>query len=200
MEGGPIGSNSSEGKAALRKGMEALLEALKQAAERKRLRWRLVCCGTRGDALRAFRNATATNRDYFVVLLVDAEAPVSTTPREHLADRDGWDVTFAQEDAVHLMAQVMETWIVADADALTAYYGKRFSRNALPRTQNLEDVPKEDIERALNRATEHTTMGRYHKIRHARYLLGLIDPSRVRQRCGHCDRLFNTLSAQIEAA
>ena len=40
---------------------------------------------------------------------------------------------------------------------------------------------------------------RYHKIRHARDLLSRIDPTRVRQRCGHCDRLFSKLSALIEA-
>ena len=197
MEGG---GDSKDGKVALRQGMDALLAPLKRAAERKALHWKLVCCGKRSAALRHFRNAVAAGRVGFVALLVDAEGPVSQDPRRHLASRDGWDVTFADDGAVHLMVQVMETWIVADAEALAAYYGQRFNRNALPGANNLEDVPKLDVEQGLRRATEKSTKGRYHKIGHARDLLGRIDPGRVRQRCGHCDRLFNKLSTEIEAA
>lgn len=197
MEGG---GNRRDGRVALRQGMDALLAPLKRAAGQKALRWKLSCCGSRNDALRAFRNAAATNRDVFVVLLVDAEGPVSQSPREHLASRDRWDVAFADEDALHLMVQVMETWIVADPDALAAYYGQGFRPNALPGAQNLEPVSKLEVERALHRATEHTRKGRYHKIRHARHLLHRIDSGRVRSRCGHCERLFNTIDAQIEAA
>ena len=197
MEGG---GDRRDGKDALRQGMDALLAPLKQAAMQKALRWKLVCCGSRNDARRAFRNAAATNRDVFVVLLVDSEDPVSESPREHLASRDGWDVAFADEDALHLMVQVMETWIVADPDALAAYYGQGFRPDVLPGAQNLEPVSKLEIERALRRATEHTTKGRYHKIRHARHLLHRIDLGRVRSRCGHCERLFNAIDAQIEAA
>ena len=196
MEGG---GDSKDGKVALRQGMDTLLAPLKRAAERNALHWKLVCCGSRSAALRDFRNAVQAGRGGFVAL-VDAEGPVSEDPRRHLASRDEWDVTFADDDAVHLMVQVMETWIVADADALADYYGKGFRRSALPGAKNLEDVPKIDVEQALRRATESTTKGRYHKIGHARDLLGRIDPRRVRQRCGHCDRLFNKLSAEVEAA
>ena len=173
IEGGGKGSDSKDGKAALRKGMDALLAAVKRAAEHKHLRWKLVCCGSRDQALRAFRKAVTADSEAFVMLLVDAEGPVSESPGRHLAARDGWDVTFADEDALHLMAQVMETWIVADADALAAYYEHGFQPSALPRAQNLEDVPKDDIARGLNRATEHTKKGRYHKIHHARDLLNI---------------------------
>lgn len=197
MEGG---GDNRDRKTALRQGMDALLAPLKDAAERKDLRWKLVCCGSRNAALRAFRNAAASGRDAFVALLVDAEGPVSESPSRHLASRDGWDVAFADEASIHLMVQVMETWIVADVDSLAAYYGQQFRRNALPSARNLEDVPKAELERALRFATERTTKGRYHKIRHARHLLRRIDLDAVRQRCKHCDRLFTTVSAQIEAA
>ena len=197
MEGGGDGK---DGKAALRQGMNALLAPLKLAAERKALHWKLVCCGSRNAALRAFRRAEATNRDNFVALLVDAESPVSGSPSGHLAAHDRWDVTVADEDVLHLMVQVMEAWIVADADALATYYGQGFRRNALPGARNLEDVPKRDVKQALHRATEQTTKGRYHKIRHARDLLHRVDLSRVRRRCSHCERFFNTIAARIEAA
>lgn len=197
MEGG---GNSKDGKVALRQGMDALLNPLKAAARSKALHWRLVACGSRNAAFQAFCNAVSASDDAFVMLLVDSEAPVSTGPRRHLASRDGWDLSFADEEAVHLMVEVMETWIIADADALVTYYGQRFRRNALPSRQNLEDVSKSDVERALNHATEQTTKGRYQKIKHASDLLRRIDVNRVRQRCRHCERLFNTVTEQIEAA
>lgn len=194
------GGDNRDRKTALRQGMDGLLAPLKDAAERKALRWKLVCCGSRNAALRAFRNAVASRRDAFFALLVDAEGPVSESPSQHLAARDGWDVAFADEKSIHLMVQVMETWIVADVDSLAAYYGQQFRRNALPSARNLEDVPKAEVERALRFATERTMNGRYHKIRHARHLLRRIDLDAVRRRCKHCDRLFTTVSAQIEAA
>ena len=42
--------------------------------------------------------------------------------------------------------------------------------------------------------------GRYHKIRHAGDLLRRIDVNKVRERCRHCERLFNTVAEQIKAA
>ena len=87
----------------------------------------------------------------------------------------------------------MEAWIVADPDALGAYYKQGFLKDALPRHPNLEEVDKSDLAEALDRATQETRLGTYHKIHHARNLLQCIDPARVRRRCHHCDRLFETL-------
>ena len=55
------------------------------------------------------------------------------------------------------------------------------------------EVSKHDISEGLTRATAGTQKGPYHKIRHAPHLLQRIDPAAVRQRCGHCERLFATL-------
>ena len=53
MEGGGRGQG---GRAQLRLGMDAFLGPLKQAARRKKLRWKLVCCGPRVEAYRRFRS------------------------------------------------------------------------------------------------------------------------------------------------
>ena len=68
MEGGGAGRDS---KAALRQGMDAFLDPLKQAAREKKLHWKLVCCGPRDEAFRGFRNALRDGDDDMVVLLVD---------------------------------------------------------------------------------------------------------------------------------
>jgi len=195
MEGG---GQTSRTKGLLRQGMEVFLADIKGACREQGWCWTLVCCGSRNEAYRHFRHAHAKMEGGIVVLLVDSETRVSgRTAAEHLAGRDGWNLQYV-DDVVHLMVQTMETWIVADQDALTKYYGHGFRENVLPlHHPNLEDVNKSDIARALNRATEGTRKGRYKKIGHARDLLQHIDPTTVRQRCPHCDRLFETLLCLI---
>ena len=97
------------------------------------------------------------------------------------------------------MVQAMEAWIVADPSALARYYGQGFRPAALPKTRNLEEVSKQDLERGLRQATQATGKGRYHKIKHASDLLKRIDVSTVTSRCDHCKRLFEVLGGKILA-
>ena len=126
--------------------------------------------------------------------------PVQAQPRAHLYARDRWDLADVDDRAVHLMVQTMEAWIVADADALSSYYGQRFNERALPRAADLERVGKQDLENSLQRATAGTQKGRYRKIAHASDLLKRIDPDTVKARCRHCRRLFDELGRMIDAA
>ena len=196
MEGGGEGKNA---RSALRLGMDAFLHELKVAARKAKWNWNLVCCGSRERTFHAFREAQKSNDGTMIVLLVDAEEPVHGSPVNHLKARDGWEIHEADQDIIHLMTQVMETWIVADSEALSNYYGNGFRRNALPKASDLETVTMADIGRALERATRDTQKGRYHKIHHASDLLGRIDPDRVRQRCAHCKRLFALIGEAIDA-
>lgn len=119
-------------------------------------------------------------------------------PTDHLVARDGWNFQGVNDNLIHLMVQTMETWIVADPEALRAYYGQGFRPNALPRHQNLEEVNKSDIKQALDLATQGTQKSKYHKIKHARALLERINPMTVREKCPHCERLFETLLRLID--
>ena len=178
--------------------MDTFLEPLKEAARNKALRWKLVCCGPRNEAFGRFQNAVNSRDDAVNVLLVDAEGPVHHhSARDHLRDRDEWDLSFAREETIHLMVQTMETWIVADSEALSKYYGQGFGASKLPKATNLETVPKPTVERSLDEAIEPTQKGRYHKIRHASDLLKRIDAERVKIRCRHCQRLFDELGRII---
>ena len=163
------------------------------------MHWKLVCCGPRDVAFRSFRNAVRNADGAIVLLLVDAEGPVANGPCEHLEARDGWDMTGVDAQSVHLMAQTMEAWIVADADALKRYYGQGFNARRLPRSPDLESVGRRDVEESLRRATERTGKGRYHKIRHASDLLQRVDAEKVKARCRHCWRLFDQLGRMIDA-
>jgi hypothetical protein len=195
MEGGGDGKDS---KAALRLGMEAFLSPLKDAVRAKAWKWRLVCCGGRNAAFDGFRNAVQNGDDSIVALLVDAEGAVNGPARAHLQSRDRWDLKSSSDDVVHLMVQAMEAWVVADPNALVAYYGLKFRKNALPKAKNLETIAKDDVAKALAEASRNTQKGSYHKIRHASDLLKLIDREKVQKRCPHCARLFDTLLKLIQ--
>jgi len=194
------GGNSAETKAALRQGMSAFLKPLVDLARQRCCRWSITSCGGRAQAYDAFLDALEKEPEKFNVLLVDSEAAVASSPRAHLQQRDDWTLSAADEDQVHLMAQCMEAWLVADPEALKEYYAQGFNANALPKRINLEEEPKVQIYAALEAATRQTQKGSYGKIKHASELLKRVSQEKVKNRCSHCERLFTTLAAKIQAA
>ncbi len=193
------GGNSAETKAALRQGMSAFLKPLVDLARRRRCRWSITSCGGRDQARAAFTDALEKEPGKCNVLLVDSEDKVEGLPRAHLEQRDGWNLQGAQEEQVHLMAQCMETWLVADPEALGEYYDQGFNAKALPRRTNLEEEPKPQIYAALEAATQQTQKGSYGKIRHASELLKRVSQEKAKTRCHHCDRLFRAVAAKIQS-
>ena len=119
MEGGGV---SKEQRAQLRDGMNAFLGTLKTFADAKGWAWRLVPRGGREEAWREWSRGLANSPAALHILLVDSEEEVTRSPREHLRRRvgDGWVIPKVHEPQVHLMAQCMEAWLVADPAALAA--------------------------------------------------------------------------------
>lgn len=191
------GGNSAETKAALRQGMSAFLKPLVDMARARRSHWTLVSCGGRDEAFEDFCHALVEEPHVFNVLLVDAETAVAGLPRTHLRQRDNWDLDCAAEDQVHLMAQCMEAWLVADVDTLATYYDQGFNANAIPKRINLEEEPKLQIYSGLENATRATKKGSYGKIKHASALLKLVSQERAKERCPHCRRFFETIARKI---
>jgi hypothetical protein len=195
MEGG---GHSRDTRTALRLGMDAFLAPLKDAARTRGWRWRLIACGSRNEAIKGFAAALGQRNGELSILLVDAEGPVAGSPAEHLRQSHGPDLRGAEDGAIHLMVQVMETWIVADPDALATYYGPGFAAARLPKSQDLETVAKADITQALQNASAGSSKGAYHKIRHAKDLLMRIDREIVRRRCPFCERLFARVGMALD--
>lgn len=189
--------NFKDTKAFLRQGFSIFLRDLVTNARNKKIRWQLVICGSRDAAYGAFSISALQNPHAFNVLLVDSEAPVNTTPWDHLNARDGWTNQGTSDDHCHLMTQAMEAWFVADIDALEHFYGQAFRRNSIPANANVEQIPKANLEPSLKAATNCTQKGEYHKINHGSKLLALIDSSTVRAACTHCERLFAVLASQM---
>lgn len=150
---------------------------------------RIVVAGGREQTFDKFKRAALNSRaDEIVALLVDSEGPVTAnTAAEHLLAQDGWDFTGLLNHKVFLMVQTMEAWFLADRDALATFYDGGFLPKSLPGSDaNVEIIRKEDIERALKKATKRTTTkGEYHKINHGTVLLGLIDSKKVEDASPH---------------
>jgi hypothetical protein len=191
------GGDRSDTRAAIRAGFSCFLDPLCQLARTRGLRWFITACGSRNEAFKNFSTAVETYPDAFLVLLVDSEAPVIGGPWSHLQEQDGWSSGGLRDEHCHLMVQTVEAWLVTDPDTLARYYGQDFRRNALPRRDDVEAIPKDQLYSSLERATADTQKGPYHKIRHCADLLGRLDRNRVRQRARHCDLLFRTLEARI---
>jgi len=195
VEGGGNGANS---KAALRQGFEAFFHGLREMARSRRKECRIITCGGRDAAFKLFRNALKDHADAFNILLVDSEEAVSASPKEHLQNRDKWDLRDVREDQCHLMVQTMEAWLIADKDALARFYGQNFQPSALPATPNVEQIEKPVLSRALNAATRRTQKGEYHKIQHGPKILAIIDASKVCAAAPHCERLFSTIEQKLK--
>ncbi|HET7232556.1 MAG TPA: DUF4276 family protein [Longimicrobium sp.] len=196
------GGGGKDGKARLREAFSRFLGELTNEARRRGIIWRIVLCGSRTQTYEDFLLGMRTHPDAYNVLLVDAERPViATTVREHLEaappEGDGWKLGVASEDRLHLMAQMMESWFIADPEALASVYGKGFAKGAIPKTRNVESIAKADVMDALSRATKGTQKGEYHKMRHSPQILERLDAARVEDRAPHCAVLLHELRVQL---
>ena len=135
------------------------------------------------------------------MLLVDSESPVyvpatAAQPWQHLRARDGWErPPRATDEQCHLMVQVMESWFLADREALGAYYGQGFRAGSLPQNPLIEDVGKDDVLNGLEQATRDTSKGRYNKGRDSFDLLARLDPAKVTSASPYAKRFIDALTA-----
>jgi hypothetical protein len=91
-----------------------------------------------------------------------------------------------REVKIFWMVECMESWFLADIEALSRYY-RRDLAEALRGNPNVEEIPKEDVLARLKAATD----GRYHKTKDAPHILKRILPQRVKQAAPNCRRLFD---------
>ena len=187
------GGGDRRSNALFREGFNAFLREV-QAQSRGRCRWSVIPCGGRDHAFDDFRDALATHRDAFNLLLIDSDEPVDDAFWQWLRGRRP---PGARDDQCHLMAQAMEAWLIADPEALARFYRQGFNPNAFPRARDVETIARADLEPALKRDTRSTQRGEYRKVPDGPELLKRVDPARVRARAAHCRRLFDSLQAVI---
>lgn len=167
---------------------------------------RVIPCGGRGAAYKDFCTAISQLKEgEKVLLLVDSEEPVDSGDDAwaHLHKRvgDGWaKPDAADEKNACMMVQCMESWFVADPEALADYYRKNFKKTKLPKLSKagIEIISKQKVGESLKHATTATSKGAYHKTRHGFALLAAVDPSKVIAASAHAGKLRDILNGWLD--
>jgi hypothetical protein len=156
IEGGARGPDSKLLQIQCREGFRRLLE--KSGFEGRRPA--LKACGGRDFTFRDFQIAHQTKAPgEYVAMLIDSEEPMAdiTAAWKHLQNVETvpkWQKpTGATDDQVLFMTTCMETWIVADRDALQAHYGSDLQVSALPSLVGLEGRGRHDVQEKLANAS-----------------------------------------------
>ena len=180
-----------EGDATLRPGFQHFFTSL-TGDDRSRLRF------VAGEAtvVRDFMIALRKHPDSLNLLLLDCEGSAESCSLASLERRADWrplQGAQVRQAQVFWMVQIMESWFLADREALAAYYGNGFRATSLPGNPRVEEIPKADVLRGLREASRDTQKGQYHKTKHAPVLLKQIDPRKVQAAAPNCRRLFDEL-------
>ncbi len=148
---------------------------------------RVIACGGRKNAYDQFCTAHQEAKAD-VWLLVDAEERAASgpvfDPWTHVKARlgDGWDrPSGANDDQLQLMNVVMETWLLADREALKKIFGPRLDEGKLPpEGASLETKDKPAVYAALKAAAKPTPSGEYGKGAHSFKVLAEVSPMKLR--------------------
>jgi len=134
------------------------------------------------------------------LVLVDSEGPVETASScwTHLERQiaGAWiRPAGVAEEQGHLMVQCMESWLLADRQALGRFFGNGFRDKALPGNPNVEEVPKQDLFAGLAAASKKSKTGAYRKGAHSFQLLASLDVEDVIGASRWARRFFDTMKA-----
>ena len=153
--------------------------------------------GSRNDTFDDYRTAVRIKRpDELPLLLVDSEDLVTggNTEWQHLKMRDNWNKpSGAGDQDAFLMVCCMETWFLADREALKRFFHGCWRDNALPQWPDLEKVPKADVFDKLAAATDACGKKEYAKGKRSFEILKAINPAKVEKKCPGAKRLLDRL-------
>lgn len=168
----------------------------------------IIACGSRGSAYEDFKTAIATvGKDEYIILLVDSEdtvrstddAPDSNAAWDHLKARDKWErPPSVAADQAQLMVTCMETWIMADREALSAIFGSKLQMSALFSVNDLEMRSRHEVQDKLAHATRDCGKEKtYTKGKRSFMILGKLNPEILKERLPHFRRFVETLQRHL---
>ncbi len=153
--------------------------------------------GGRDQTFDDYKTAVKNKKDGVLpLLLVDSEDLVAEGVSEwkHLETRDKWERPESAGDKdAFLMVCWMETWFLADREALKRFFHDCWRDNAVPKWEALEAVSKEMVFSALAKATAGCGDKAYAKGKRSFEILKVIDPAKVEQKCPGAKRLLDRL-------
>jgi len=91
------------------------------------------------------------------------------------------------------MVQCMETWFLADREALACFFASGFREKAILKWPDLEGLEKDKVFEILASATKLHKKKAYAKGKLSFELLAKISPSKVEKACPHAARFLNVL-------
>ncbi len=158
-----------------------------------------VPCGGRSQTWDlAWDRFLKREQDEIIFLLVDSETRTNFGPKDawkFLASQplEPW-TELDQRNAryVFLMVVMMETWLLADPDALARYFGDGFRSNQIPSWPKLEEIEKDSILETLSNATQECRK-RYKKGERSFEALAEADPNVIARKCPHAAYFFQRL-------
>lgn len=180
----------------LRKGFKALFENAGFGGKLPKV----VACGSRNDTFSDFKTAyLSKSKDETILLLVDSEDIVNiSTKWEHVILRDSWDKLInVTEDNIFLMVVTMESWFLADIDALVKFFGQGFDDTKLPQNKNLEGIEKSKLYNGLKNATKKSSKGEYGKGQHSFKILSLLDANKIKNHGKYAKEFFDYLNKTL---
>ncbi len=201
------GGDESLLRSKCRKGFRLLLEKCGFAGRMPKLH----ACGGRAAAFDDFCTALGMGKN--ALLLLDSETKVlpaaekgesssEWNPWVHLFERDGkkWKKPEGAGTLdCHLMVQCMETWLLADTEAIKTFYGENFSEKSLPRTKNIESIDKATVYACFAKASKDCKKGEYSKGGHAFDILETINPELIRYASRWAARFFAELDDRLSS-
>jgi hypothetical protein len=183
-----------EGDPQLKEGLHSFFGKLAFEGYSRRCRVHFIAGRGRDDAIHDFQDALESHPSSWNVFLIDSEGPDDGRLFARLR------LPATCRKSVFWMVQLMESWFLADIQALKLYYGKGFRGTQLRARREVEKIPKKDVMKWLENATKATRKGKYDnktKTDHAPRLLGLIDPALVSEACPNCRRILNAFHARL---
>lgn len=139
--------------------------------------------GGREQTFDAYCTAVKTRKsDELPLLLVDSEDVVKAEHDawQHLKARDTWTKPKgAGKTDAFLMITCMETWFLADREALKDFFKGCWNDKAIPKWPDLEKVDRKKALAALEKATANCGERQYAKGKVSFELLKVIDPAVV---------------------
>jgi hypothetical protein len=174
-----------------RKGFRLLLE---KAGFQGRMP-EIVACGSRNQTFKDFKVALQDS-SALAMMLIDSEDPVVLLPWSHLKTRDGWvQPSGTSENQVQFMTTCMETWLMADPETLTSFFGDGFKAGKLLPIVNLESRPRDKVQDSLVDATRDCgRVKKYQKGKRSFQVLAKLNPSVLLQ-LKYFKRLVDELNA-----
>ena len=181
-----------EGHKGLRPGFEQLFASLREHAREQRSKIEFIAAK---DGPSGYRKAARSHPKSWIILLKDSEEAMPFDAAV-LCQKLGIDRSKVKD--VFWMVQCMESWFLADPDAVEKYYHhSAFLKSALGGTENVESIPKLEVEDRLKEATRRTSKGEYNKVTHAPELLRQLRPDLVKRRAENCRKLFDSVTSRL---